>query len=100
MNNFTKKADNTYIRTGKAEKAKAAGQESLLKTEAFNFTAFSQAYKKELRMSQDTGSRNSPLWLTLLPYIAWLRRIRGTAESFTEIVRQAYRKTLEYTELI
>ena len=100
VNNFTKKADNTYIRTGKAEKAKAAGQESLLKTEAFNFTAFSQAYKKELRMSQDTGSRNSPLWLTLLPYIAWLRRIRGTAESFTEIVRQAYRKTLEYTELI
>ncbi len=99
VNNFIKKADNTYIRAEKAGQQKKQNEADLLKVTRFDFERFSRTYASELRRCPDTVSRSSPLWLTLLPYVAWLRT-RGTAESLSEIVRQAYTKTLEYMEQI
>ena len=99
VNNFIKKADNTYIWAGEKNHPRETEKGTAVYIRPFDTQTFFRRYESELHEAFKNGlNRKTPAWVTLLPYLAWLKRKFGSAESFEEIIRQAYTKTLEYTE--
>ncbi|MBQ7158714.1 MAG: motility associated factor glycosyltransferase family protein [Treponema sp.] len=99
VNNFLKKADNEYIRSEKNAPSKnRIEKHSSVTIQAFDYHHFSHVYEKELHAAfSGNTDKTAPVFITLLPYIAWLKRRCARAEHFTEIARLAYMKTLEYS---
>lgn len=101
VNNFLKKADNEYIHAEKNELSEAgAGNQADISVRAFDGKAFSKVYEMELKsVLAGKINRKAPAFITLLPFIAWLKRKYAGVEDFSEICRLACNKTLEYNKL-
>ncbi len=90
-NNFRKIADNIYIRHGNS----VQGRHAPLAVRPFDYGAFRQSYRQSLDETTANGiNRNTGAFLTLLPYIAWLKTHQNQ-QDFESLVRRAYTKTWE-----
>ena len=94
-NNFQKNADNVYIRH-EAHHQFEAKQHKPLTVRTGDYQAFVRAYKDSLEKTVADGiNKRTAAWMTLLPYIAWLKKQQGQ-QDFESLVRLAYTKTWEY----
>ncbi len=90
-NNFKKNADNVYIRQGDF----VQGRHTPLAVRPFDYDAFRRAYRQSLDETIADGiNRNTGAFLTLLPYIAWLKTHQNQ-QDFESLVRRAYTKMWE-----
>ena len=101
VNNFLKKADNEYIHAEKNGLSEAgAGNQAEISVRAFDGKAFSKVYETELKsVLAGKINRKATAFITLLPFIAWLKRKYAGVEDFAEICRLACNKTLEFNKL-
>lgn len=99
VNNFIKKADTEYIRT---ENVPSRGilfppQKTNVENQKA-YGAFASAYSAALHDAfAGSPNKKNAAFITLLPYIAWLKR-RFPQDEFEKTARLAYKKTLEYIE--
>ena len=94
-NNFIKNADNIYIWHGDTRSAGAEKRRTGLAIQPFAYDVFARDYKRALQDIASNGKQRGAAFLTLLPYIAWLKK-RRHQQDFESLVRMAYQKTWEY----